>query len=99
MKSYFHATTEHNFESIKNDGEIKTGWDGVVYLADSAENALKFISIRAMGKPIVVLEVELDENDVEETFDHSFSFFKCKAYGYPNNICLSCLVSAVKYSY
>lgn len=82
---YYHATSEYAFYKIINEG-IKTGFDGIVYLADSKENALKFISFRLINEPIYVLEVELNENEVEETFDHSYKFFKCKAYGYAKNI-------------
>lgn len=87
MSTYFHATSRENLQKIVDSGMIKKGIDNIVYLADSAENALGFMSIRLFGEPIIVFEVELpDEAKLYETFDHSFSFFQCKAYGYPDNI-------------
>lgn len=93
---YYHATSEYAFNKIIKEG-IKPGIDGVVYLADSKENALKFISFRLINEPIYVLEVELNENEVEETFDHSYKFFKCKAYGYAKNIPFNKITNAWKF--
>lgn len=87
MKKYYHATPSKNLLSIIREG-IKAGCDGVVYLAKTKEDALKFVCIRcfANSENIVVLEVELPEDKVFETFDHNQQFFKCKAYGYTGNI-------------
>lgn len=84
MKKYYHATPSKNLLSIMSEG-IKTGCDGVVYLAETREDALKFICIRCF-EDIVIFEVKLSEDKVDETFDHSQQFFKCKAYGYAGNI-------------
>ena len=87
---YYHATSNSNFHSILDAGEIKPGYDGIVYLADSAENAIKFIALRCFTETINIFEIDgLDESKVEETFDHSESFFQCKAYGYPDPIPLT----------
>ena len=95
---YYHATTVDNALQINNDGEIKTGCDGIVYLADSPENAVKFVAIRG-HHDVVVYTIDVpDESLVEETFDHSLAFFKCKAYGYPENIDLSYVKEAFQYT-
>lgn len=84
MKTYYHATPYRNLESILDQGIFK-GCDGVVYLADTKENAAKFIAIRGCFD-ILVCEVQLNEANVEESFDHSETFFKCKAYIYNEDI-------------
>ena len=98
MQYFYHATTEENFSKILSDGIIKKSIDGIVYITKSKEDSLRFISLRAFGKPIIVLELKLpDESKVEETFDHSYAFFKCKSFGYPDNIDTKCIVNAYKY--
>lgn len=84
MKKFYHATPYTNLGSILVNG-LRTGYDGVVYLAETQEAALKFICIRCFN-PILVIEVELDESCVSESFDHSYSFFQEKAFTYPNCI-------------
>lgn len=94
-KSYYHATSIKNLESMIENG-IKPGIDGIVYLAESEQDALKFISIRCFDD-ILVLEVKLPKEKVFETFDHSYAFFKCKAFGYPENIPIEFVTKATKY--
>ena len=73
---YYHATLEHNALSIMEEGKIHCGCDRVVYLADSAANAVKFVALRTLGQPVVVFELdELDESKIAESFDHNASFF------------------------
>lgn len=84
LKSYYHATPFENLAPIFSEG-IKTGCDGVIYLANKSEEAARFVAIRG-HKKILTIEVKVDESLVEESFDHSESFFKCKAYLYPKNI-------------
>lgn len=81
---FYHATDYENVNSIVDKGLIP-GIDGIIYLADSFENALKFVIFRGYER-ILVCEIDLDENQVQETFDHSFTFFGCKAYGYNKKI-------------
>lgn len=98
MPYFYHATSVENFESILSDGEIKVGFDGIIYLAESKEDSLKFIALRSFGEPIIVLELEVpDSTKIEETFDHSYSFFKCRSYGYPENISSNCIINAYRY--
>ena len=83
----YHATNEKGFRGIVSSGCIKPGVDGIVYLADSAGNALKFVAVRTSFRDtIYVFRVEVPDNEVSETFDHSYRYFKCKSYGYRGNI-------------
>ena len=90
---FYHATSEDGFSAIMREG-VKV--NGGVYLADSFQNAAKFLLIRGVN-PIYVIKIsgkKLDKNLLSESFDHSESFFKCKAYVYdgdinPNKILMS----------
>lgn len=84
MTKYYHATPLVNMASILEEG-LKVGCDGISYLAETPEDALKFVYLRQY-KEVLVIEVELDETKVEETFDHSYAFFKCRAFGYPETV-------------
>lgn len=86
LKSYYHATPFGNVNSIFQKG-IEVGIDGVVYLTEKPEEAARFVAIRGYKK-ILVIEVELEENLVEESFDHSQIFFKCRAFSYPQDIAI-----------
>lgn len=84
MKYYYHATPMENYDSIYEKGILR-GWDAVIYLAEEPEEAARFVAIRGY-KEILVCKVYLDENLVEESFDHNENFFKCRAYTYPLDI-------------
>lgn len=94
-KTYYHATPYENLASILDKG-IQTGYDGVVYLCEQPEDAAKFIAIRG-HREILVLGVEIESNMVSESFDHSFTFFGCEAYTYPENISTDEIISFSKY--
>ena len=83
-KSYYHATPIENLESIMSEG-IHKSVDGVVYLTTDPKDALKFLAVRGY-KEALVCKVALNEELVEEQFDHNEKFFKCRAYGYPEDI-------------
>lgn len=98
-KTYYHATPFENLESIMvKDQEIRRGCDGVVYLTEKPEDAVKFLIIRGYTK-ILVIGVDLEEDMVSESFDHSEAFFKCKAYMYLENIPLDCFVTAQTFEF
>lgn len=84
IKKYYHATPFENLGSIFAKG-IRKGCDGVVYLTEKPEEAVRFIAIRGCKK-VLVIEVEIEENLVKESFDHSQAFFRCRAYAYPGDI-------------
>lgn len=82
---YYHATTEDCLTEIMKSGEIKVGIDGCIYLCKDPKDAAKFLAIRLID-PIIVITLDLDECDIQEQFDHSPNFFKCRAYGCMRNI-------------
>lgn len=84
MISMYHASHQNNEDSILETG-IKTGCDGCVYLAEKPEEAARFLAVRGI-KFIAVFEVLVDKDKIEESFDHSKTFFKCNAYTIAENI-------------
>ena len=97
-KMYYHATPFENLESIMKDQVIRKGCDGVVYLTEKPNDAVKFLMIRGCRK-VLVLGVELEEDMVSESFDHSQAFFKCQAFTYPEDISSDCFASAQTYDF
>lgn len=93
---FYHATDRKNLGPILIDG-IKPGVDGYVYLCKEPIDAVKFVFIRGV-QDIIVFEVNLKENEVEETFDHSEAFFKCKAYGATKTISPTKIKNVYDYS-
>lgn len=82
MRLFYHATLEENTGSILALG-LRPSADGYVYLAESIEDALKFLWY-AQSK-VMVFSVRIsrqDEVNVEETYDHSKGLFECRAWGY-----------------
>lgn len=96
MKKMYHATRYSNLGSIIDNGVVP-GVDDIVYLAETKEEALRFIYIRVWDEPILVLEVLVKEGELEETFDHNFGFFKARAWGYPETIPWEFVTNAWKY--
>jgi len=94
-KTYYHATPYENLESIMDQGILR-GSDGVVYLTERPEDAAKFVAIRGCRK-ILVLGIEIYEDMVEESFDHSQAFFRCKAYTYSDDIPADEITEFLKY--
>lgn len=74
--TYYHATPYENLASIVVDG-IKSGMEGVVYLTKERDDALKFLAIRGCHD-ILTVEVLIDSEKVEETFDHSLQFLNVR---------------------
>ena len=94
-KVYYHATPMENLDSILTNG-IRKGIDGLVYLAEAPDEAARFVLIRGC-KDILVLEVEVEEGLVEETFDHSQVFFGCRAFGCKSSIDSSDIIGVSEY--
>lgn len=94
---YYHATEFTNLSSILENG-IHPGCDGEVYLCKKPEEALRFVVIRNIGthKKYLVCKVDL-RSGVEESFDHSEEFFRCRAYMYNKNIPSSNIRSYIEY--
>ena len=74
--TYYHATPYENLVSIVVDG-IKSGMEGVVYLTKERDDAFKFLAIRGCHD-ILTVEVLIDSEKVEETFDHSLQFLNVR---------------------
>ena len=94
-KTYYHATPFENLESIMDQG-LHKGCDGVVYLTEKPDEAARFVAIRGC-KQILVLGIELEEDLVNESFDHSFLFFKCRAFTYSDDIPADEITEFLKY--
>lgn len=94
-KTYYHATEEKNFDSILEKGILK-GIDGVVYVCEKPEEAVRFLAIRGI-KIIFVFEVHIEESFISESFDHNERFFRCKAYMYSKDILREEIVGCSKY--
>lgn len=94
-RTYYHATSMENLESILDQG-IRRGCDNVVYLCERPEEAARFPAIHGIN-PIIVFGVNVEDDLVTESFDHSERFFKCKAYMYPDDIDANDIVEALKY--
>lgn len=94
---FYHATTEENIIKILEEGIIKHSIGGVVFLCKDPIDACKFLAIRGCKK-ICVLELSLKENEVQESFDHSEAFFKCKAFIHNGDIFLHGTEKIIEYS-
>lgn len=88
MKQFYHATDFANLESIFLDGILAKNPEGLVYLAETAEDAAKFVLLRGYTH-ILAVKVEIPdelEANISESFDHSQKFFKCRAFAYSGDI-------------
>lgn len=76
------------YHAAPKETMMKIYAEGVVYMCKDPIDACKFLVIRGM-RQMSVIELELDEKEVEESHDHSETFFKCKAYIKHGDIVLS----------
>ncbi len=86
-KSLFHATRIENMTNITLEG-LKPMSEGV-FFSDSVQNAAKFLMLKMPISEIIVFEIatkDLDKKFLEESFDHSFEFFQCRAWVYAKPI-------------
>lgn len=74
----WHATSYDNLSAILEQG-ILCGCEGLVYACVLPEEAARFVAIRGVKK-ILLIEFKVDDKDVHESFDHSFTFFQCKSF-------------------
>ena len=78
MRILYHATDYSNLGSILCEG-LKPGCDGLVYGCKKPEECIRFPYV--LGKrDVLVVEFEVDSKDCIETFDHSYDFYKCRAF-------------------
>lgn len=97
MSKYYHGTSYSNLLKIIEDEKIKTSIEGIVYLAKTKEEAFRFVALRYMTEDIAVIELELNESNIIETFDHNQKIFKAKAFGYKGEIDTECATNCWKY--
>ena len=69
MSKYYHGTSYSNLLKIIEEGKIKTSMEGIIYLAKTKEEAFRFVALRYMTEDIAVIELDLDDSKVIETFD------------------------------
>lgn len=95
-RTYYHATAYENLIPIVENG-IRKGCDGLVYLCEKEEDALKFLYVRGI-KNVVTFKVNIRKpENIVETFDHSEAFFKCRCFGYVGDISASWVKPSKKY--
>ena len=58
---------------------------------------IKIVALRYMTEDIAVIELDLDDSKVIETFDHSQTFFKATAFGYEGEIDTQYVTNCWKY--
>lgn len=89
IKKFYHVTKLTNIDFILEEG-LKTGCDGCIFLADSPDNAYKFLKVRGVSiNDVAIIEIlskNLDKSKLDYSYDHSESFFGCKAYIYTTNL-------------
>lgn len=82
---FYHATKKENVFSIIKNG-LKAGVSGYVYLSDTVDGALEFMTIRGEGGEYAVIPVYLDRNEVEEGIDHNKKYIKANSFVYDGDI-------------
>ena len=96
IKKYYHATRFENLMSIMDKGLIPNSFEGITYLTEDSTHAAIFLAVRGI-KNILVVEVELDEDNVIEQFDHNRKFFDCRAFGYDKVIPANKITKYIKF--
>ena len=82
MRTLYHATNPENAPLIWANGLLPSA-DGYVYLTEKIDDAVKFKSLTLSEMYIFPIKVaKKDEANIEETFDHSFSLFKCRSFSF-----------------
>lgn len=95
---YYHATNKEGIFKIVNDGIIKHSFGGVVFFCTDPIDACKFLLIRG-EKEAYTIEVDLPEDYIKESNDHSEAFFQCKAYTYFGDVKLTGKEKVQKYEF
>lgn len=99
MQVMYHGTPYSNMMKLMDEG-IKPGYDGIVYLCEKPEDCAKFLYVRGITD-IVVFKVKIPrklEHNLQETFDHSQAFFKCRAFGYFGELKPEMIEPVMKYN-
>ena len=82
---FYHATRLENLQGILTEGLV--GKCEGVFLCEKPEDAAKFLLVRNI-REMLIIEVNIRKNSKKlvESFDHSYAFFKCRAFVYTDNI-------------
>lgn len=75
----WHATKRKNFDSIMDNG-LLPDFLGRVFFCEKPEHCIRFMRTNGVTGDILLLPVDFEEGEVEESFDHSKEFFKCNSY-------------------
>lgn len=85
-KIYYHATPYENLGSIVCNGIKANNIEGLVYLCEKEEDAIKFLAIRGIRNFCTFKVIIKKPKFLIETFDHNYMFFKCRCFGYQGDI-------------
>lgn len=85
MKTMYHATKLDNLDSILSNGLKRNNCEHVIFLCEKPEDAAKFLLVQGIEQ-FVVIPVFVHEKFLDESFDHSFQFFKCRCWMYHKDI-------------
>lgn len=85
MKYYYHYTKAENAVSI-----ISEGLTGTTFMCENEQDCLLFAHIYNYGQEVNIfiykIKAEAVEDKLEESFDHSYEFFKCRAFTFTGTI-------------
>lgn len=87
-KILYHATSYENLGSILRKGLSVDNTEKAIFFTDDPKSSAKFMLVRGIYN-IIAIPVKLsslDKNKIKESFDHSESFFKTRAWIYTDNI-------------
>lgn len=96
MKTFYHATNFDNLASILSKGLLVNKTCDGIYLCEKSEDCLKFVYMHGLTN-VLVLKCKVDERYVKESFDHSQSFFKCRAWVTDKDIPSKNIIEYIQY--
>ena len=85
IKHYYHATSRSNLGPIIEEGLRGLNIEKGVYLCETPEDCCKFM-ITHLVLDYIILEVNLDDSEVVESFDHNRRFYKCRCFFHRGDI-------------
>ena len=85
MKTMYHATKLENLDAILEKGLLRNKIENAIFLCEKPEHAARFLVVQGLSQ-FVIIPVKVHERFLEESFDHSEEFFKCKAWTYSKDI-------------
>jgi hypothetical protein len=102
FNTYYHGTSIKNLGSILKKGILASPFEQGVYLTDSKESALAWMSMRLLTDDILVIELTVDDSKIEPGIDHTplvQKLFGCgESYLYKGDIPPDQLLNYIQYS-